>query len=163
MKTICAWCGSTIQVRCDHCGAPLTPTSVVGASLLFSERDAMTCLNGMTPILYSAQAIEHMEKNHGICKNCAALPPNERDARLARRRQFEFHNGLPSAADLDAIVAEREIAAKHESDTRAADRATIHHAAHNPPTPTQKRGPTGVTRSATVRVPATPKKPHGAT
>ena len=37
MKTICAWCGSTIGVHCDHCGAPLTHTTVLGASLPFAD------------------------------------------------------------------------------------------------------------------------------
>ncbi len=115
MKIICAWCGSAISINCNHCGAPLLATNYAGGTF---EPDAMVCLNGETPLIYTQGAIDRMEISHGLCQVCAGLDEAERDAMLRRRRDADAR--LPSAEDLDRIVEERETAAAHEASSRAA-------------------------------------------
>lgn len=75
MKTVCAWCGSPIGINCDHCGAPLLSANYIGCTIT-TDTAAMMCLNGETPLVYTARAIEAMQTSHGLCKQCAAPPTN---------------------------------------------------------------------------------------
>jgi hypothetical protein len=130
VKTVCAWCGATIEVRCEHCGENLVTARAIGGTFGFYG-DAMVCLNGETPVIYTEFALQRMNQTHGICESCSRLPSTERDARLTERRLAlapRERAALPSAADLDVIADESRIAEA-----------------------TKKRGPTGVTRSATRR------------
>jgi hypothetical protein len=139
MKTICAWCGSTVSVNCNHCGAPLTVTSYVGSTF---DTDAMVCFNGQTPLIYSRQAIEAMPITHGICKNCRALPEETRDALLIERRRE--NKSLPNAGEQAEIIAAPQN--PHEAETRSGVRGIL---GKNQP-PAEQRGPTGVSAAPTV-------------
>jgi hypothetical protein len=55
---------------------------------------------------------------------------------IEKRREAD--RGLPSAQDLDIIVAEREGGELHEQATRRAGRAAIHFTAHRPRPPKNK-------------------------
>ncbi len=134
MKTICAWCGSPISTNCDHCGAPLLTTQITGSTFGFGTQDAMVCLNGLTPVVYTGDAIDRMTVSHGMCARCLNLKEDERSQLVHARRQLDA--GLPSAADLERIVAKRENVESHEQETRRANRS-------------EKRGPTGVSRPPT--------------
>jgi hypothetical protein len=155
MKTICAWCGSTISVNCDHCGAPLLEANTQGSTWRTFGQNNMVCLNGLTPMIYSEEAIDRMPLSHGLCKRCSQLPEEERASLIEKRRQAD--RSLPSAQDLDTIVAEREGSELHEQATRRANRAAIHFTAHKLPEPkhraidhlpherpAKKRGPTPI-------------------
>jgi hypothetical protein len=146
VKTLCVSCGSTISVNCDHCGAPLLPTNLAHSTFFdaLTHSDDMVCLNGLTPIIYTQQTIDRTPINYALCETCKALPREEREALAAKRRLADPR--LPSAADLDIIVAERDLATKHETETRGTDRTEVILHRH------EKRGPTRVTRSATTHV-----------
>lgn len=120
MKTICAWCGSTIKITC-HCGAPLSVTNYVGSTF---DTDAMVCFNGESVLTYSRRAIESMEKTYGLCQSCAHIPENERAAMIKARRAIDAT--IPGDTDLARILEEIEQANRHERETRRASRA------HNP-------------------------------
>jgi hypothetical protein len=144
VKIVCAWCGSTMQINC-HCGAPLLPTNYVGSTF---EHGTMVCFNGETALTYSRSAIEEMEKTYGICPTCKADSPEEREALIAIRRAKD--RSIPDDHALAKILEEIERVNRHERETRRADR---NH---------KKRGPTGVTRSATTHTPNDTGKKHGA-
>jgi hypothetical protein len=164
VRILCAWCANTIKVLC-HCGAPLMPTDYIGSTF---ERNSMVCVNGQTAITYSIRTIEAMPQAFVICDECQKLTQAERDRLVSAHRQF--NKRVPTPAELETILAERQAADAHESETRAKDRATIHSTAHRFnsgfPVPallqileqTKKRGPTGGTRSATKHAPGKPKK-----
>jgi hypothetical protein len=143
VRTLCAWCGSTIAVRCNHCNAPLATSNFLGGTFAF-YRDAMICLNGETPLIYSADTVAHMEKTYGLCQPCQSIPADERDAMLKARRAID--KSIPNDTDLAAIAREIEITNRHEQETRR------HRGPH------EKRGPTVVTRSATTHVHKPQKK-----
>jgi len=85
MKVLCAWCGSTIQIRCNHCNAPTIAANILGGSFgLYG--DAMVCLNGETPVVFTQVAIDRMENTYGLCDPCAELPADQRDAMIKIRR-----------------------------------------------------------------------------
>jgi DNA/RNA endonuclease G (NUC1) len=145
MKTICGYCGSPISITC-HCGAPLMPTDYVGSTF---DRGAMVCVNGETAQLYTLEAIERMQVSHGLCESCSNLTNNQRDALVLKRREADQE--LPTPADMNAQIAERQIGETHEQRTRRAYRAAIHFTAHVPRQPKfpadtrlpkNKRGPT---------------------
>lgn len=154
MKTLCVSCGSTVSVNCDHCGAPLLPTNLSHSTFfdVLTHAEEMVCLNGLTPIVYTHHAIDAMQIAYSLCDKCKALPLDERQALATKRRLADPR--LPSAADLDAVCAERELAENHEQATRRATRAA------GLLDPEEKRGPTRVTRSATVRAPSGPPRPR---
>jgi hypothetical protein len=102
MRTLCAWCGGTISVTCTHCNVPLTHSTYAGTYL---DSGAMICLNGQSPIIYSPRAIETMETSHGMCPYCAALPPQTRDAQLAKRRAYDKQ--IPNDQALQNTIAEK--------------------------------------------------------
>jgi hypothetical protein len=155
MKIACAWCGSVIRVCCDHCGAPLIATTVLGASLPFAERDAMTCMNGLTPILYTGQAIAAMPISHGICKNCKGLPEATRDALLAERRKANAQ--LPTPSHQAEIIQAANNPNRHEEETRSLDR--ILSRPHD--RSLENRGPKGVSRATTRARSSDTKKSDG--
>jgi hypothetical protein len=134
VKTICAWCQKTIQVRCEHCNGVLIEARAIGGTFGFYG-EAMICLNGETPIVYTDTAVRAMQTTHEICQDCAELPAEIRDGIIAARRAEKAK--LPSAADLDKIIEERRIKEA-----------------------TEKRGPTEVPRSATIRAEDRPDKSH---
>ena len=144
MKTICAWCGSTISVNCEHCGEKLIPAITIGGTFALYG-DALICLTSETPMVYSKDAVQRMAITHGLCETCSRLPSTERDALLTQRRLTDPR--LPSAADLDAIAAEQRIS---EATKDAAPHLEYFH---------EKRGPTDVPRRATPRVPDRKDKP----
>lgn len=115
MKTICAWCGSTISVTCNHCGAPLLHTNYAG-STYSTQGAAMVCLNGLTPLIYSQFSIEAMEISHGICEPCSKLTNAERDALIVKRREADPR--APDNAALARISAEPHPGPAHERETR---------------------------------------------
>jgi hypothetical protein len=143
MKTICAWCGGTISVQCSHCSAPLIAATAIGGTFGFFG-DAMVCLNGETPEIYSRQVIERMPVSHGLCDRCRELPKETRDALLIERRKHD--RAIPNEGALEEIVRETTAAQDHERETRA------HQTAH------QKRGPMGVSREPTTTPQPNPKK-----
>jgi hypothetical protein len=147
MKTICAWCGNTIAITC-HCGAPLTVTTYIGSTF---DQGAMVCFNGETVLTYSKNAIEAMPTTFGMCMPCGLLTHEELDQRLLQRRKTD--PTLPDHAAALDIAAANAKAATHEGQTRAADRAAIHHSAH-----TKKRGPTVVPAPPTDTPPDDTKK-----
>ena len=104
MRTICAWCGVTTAVRCDHCNQILTTASVVGNGLYSST--AMLCANGLSPVLYTETAIERMQKTYTLCDACASMTHAERDAVLQRRRAED--PDIPSSQKLQETIAERQ-------------------------------------------------------
>jgi len=153
MKTICAWCGSVISVNCDHCGAPLLEANTQGSTWATFGQNNMVCLNGLTPVIYTQEAVDRMTVSHGLCKSCENLPEQERAKLIEKRRQAD--GSLPSSNDLDIIAAEREGGELHEQSTRRANRAAIHFTAHKliqpkhraidhlpHEKPAKKRGPT---------------------
>jgi hypothetical protein len=154
MKHVCAWCGKTIKITC-HCGAPLLITSYVGSTF---DRGSLVCLNGETILTYSTDAIEKMPVTHGLCPECANLTREERDHLLTIRRNYDAT--LPSAQDLDKIAAERELADHHEAETRSIAETAI--PPSETPMPPKKRGPRGVTRSATAHPGMETEKDDGA-
>jgi hypothetical protein len=77
MKTLCAWCGSTISINCDHCGSPLIAADYVGCTFT-TDTKAMLCLNGQTPLVYSTTSILTMTTSHGLCQPCSKLTEEER-------------------------------------------------------------------------------------
>ena len=144
MKNVCAWCGSADldklrplrrSAHCDQRGR---------LDLRHRRRDGLPERTDAGPLLPTSH--RHHGTSHGLCDKCAALPTTERDALLTQRRLADPR--LPSAADLDAICAERELAESHERETRAGDRR------HKQNAPMKKRGPTGV--------PAAPTRPRRA-
>jgi len=136
MKVLCAWCGSTIQIRCNHCNAPTIAANILGGSFgLYG--DAMVCLNGETPVVFTQIAIDRMEKTYGLCDRCAELPADQRDAMIKIRRAKDHE--IPNDPNLNQLLLEIEATNTHERETRA----------HKPPH--KKRGPKGVTQSATTR------------
>ncbi len=136
VKTLCAWCGSTIEIRCNHCNAPTIAANVLGGTFgLYG--DAAICLNGETAVVFTQAAIDRMEKTYGLCDRCAELPADERDAMIKIRRAKDRE--IPGPEALALTMQQIESANKHERQTRA------HKLPH------EKRGPTGVTRSATPR------------
>jgi hypothetical protein len=139
MKTICAWCGSTLRIACSHCNAPLIAASAIGGTFGFYG-DAMVCLNGETPEVYSRQAIDHMPVSYGLCDRCAALPKETRDALLIERHKHD--RAIPNEGALEEIVRETTAAQDHEQSTRSL----------------RKRGPTGVSREPTPPAPVDRKK-----
>jgi hypothetical protein len=143
MREICAWCGSTMQIRCSHCNAPLAAANVLGGSFGFYG-DAMICLNGETPIVFSRHSLEKIEKTYGLCETCAALPKDEREAMIKIRRAAD--RSIPDDNAIARTMQEIESTNKHERETRAHRR------------PQEKRGPTGVTRSATPHAESERKK-----
>jgi hypothetical protein len=147
VKILCAWCGSTIQVRCNHCNAPLVAASVLGGTFGFYG-DAMICLNGETPVVFAPHSIEKMDKTYGLCDACAELPADERDALIKIRRTKD--RSIPDDSTLSTLMQEIEAANKHERETRAINRQKTKQELR-PNEPRKKRGPTGVTRSATTR------------
>lgn len=161
MKTVCAWCGSTMQITC-HCGAPLTPTNYVGSTF---DHDSMVCFNGETSLTYSRSALEEMEKTYGICQKCKAEAPEERDLLIAIRRAKDAQ--IPDDNALARIISEIERTNAHERETRRADR-------NNPINRQQtkhelrpnelhgKRGPTGVHAAPTVTPPTDTARKRGA-
>jgi hypothetical protein len=143
MRTLCAWCANTISITC-HCGAPLAITTYIGSTF---DEGAMVCFNGETVLTYSRHAIEQMPISYGMCLDCRALDAPERDRRLIDRRKLD--PTLPDHAAALEIAAASATATAHEGQTRASHRAQA---------TTQKRGPTGVPRSATPPAPTDPKK-----
>jgi hypothetical protein len=132
-----------MRVRCSHCNAPLIAANVLGGTFGFYG-DAMICLNGETPIVFSQHSLEKIEKTYGLCEKCAALPKDEREAMIKIRRAAD--RSIPDDFRLSMLMQEIEAANKHERETRAHRR------------PQEKRGPTGVTRSATAHAESERKK-----
>jgi hypothetical protein len=139
MKTLCAWCGSTIRVNCDHCGAPLLSANYIGCTIT-TDTAAMICLNAETPLVYTARAIERMHTSHGICQKCRELPEKERDALLAARRVED--QSIPRSADLVGILSQSQVATDHEQSTRALRQAHRQLQIQTQTPPAKKRGPT---------------------
>jgi hypothetical protein len=118
MKTVCAWCGSTIKITC-HCGAPLLHTTYVGSTF---DLNATVCFNGETPLNYTQSAIENMPISHGICRPCFSLSASDRDELILNHR--EANHDLPDSLSLDEISAGKTAEENHERSTRRPARTT---------------------------------------
>ncbi len=123
MKIICAWCGSTIQVRCDHCAAPLIEANVIGGTFLaFGE--SMVCLNGEAPLIYPLRAIDEMKVSHGLCQQCADLTEDERDVLISKRREANKPNPRKPAARKNRPGNQRRNGARSRDAPASAERKT---------------------------------------
>jgi hypothetical protein len=124
MKRICAWCQKLIGYKCPLCGEELHQPERSELHGLYMECRGSMPANGSNVMRQSGVlfSIELMKCTHGMCDECQERLTAERLAALAK------NNGLPSAADLDIVEAERELQKKgsQHSPSRGANDRALH-------------------------------------